>query len=64
MPTNYEKAIRIESRHLIPRDIIESDKSLQSYLEENVIENRKHESIRQRLAKARQTWSNHSLESS
>jgi hypothetical protein len=57
-----DKAIRLESRPLIPRDIIESDKSLQAYLEENVIQNRQDEKIRLRIAKARQTWTNKRLE--
>jgi hypothetical protein len=37
---------------LIPSDIIQSDLQLQSYLVENVIENRKHELIRLRTMKA------------
>jgi hypothetical protein len=46
------KDIHIETRPLIPRDIIESDLSLQSYLAENLKENKKHEMIRLRSAKA------------
>jgi hypothetical protein len=49
------KDIHIETRPLIPRDIIESDLSLQSYLEQNINENRKDEMIRLKLAKARET---------
>jgi hypothetical protein len=60
--TTYEKAIHLQNKPLIPRDIIESDLSLQSYLEENVIQNRKDEKIRQRVAKAQRTRINHSLE--
>jgi flagellar biosynthesis chaperone FliJ len=60
--TTYEKAIHLQNKPLIPRDIIESDLSLQSYLEQNVIENRKDEKIRQRIAKAKHTRINHSLE--
>ncbi len=38
-----ERSIKLLDKPLIPRDIIESDLSLQSYLEENVKENRNHE---------------------
>jgi hypothetical protein len=57
-----ERSIKLVEKSLIPADIIESDLSLQSYLEENVIQNRKHEKIRQRVAKAQRKRINHSLE--
>jgi hypothetical protein len=60
--TEYEKVTRIHSKSLIPQDIVQSDLQLQSYLEQNVIDNRKHESIRQRVAKAQHTRIRHSLE--
>jgi hypothetical protein len=60
--TEYEKVIKIHSKSLIPGDIIESATHLHSYLEENVIENKKHELIRQRIAQAQRTRINHSLE--
>jgi hypothetical protein len=50
--------IHIVTRPLIPRDIIESDLSLQSYLAENVIENQKHEKNRLQNAKAVRTRKN------
>jgi hypothetical protein len=49
--TQYEKVLKLTEKPLIPRDIIESDLSLQAYLEENIIENRKHEMFRLRNAK-------------
>jgi hypothetical protein len=51
---NYEKAIHLQNKPLIPRDIIESDLSLQSYLAENVEQNRRDEVTRLKLAKARE----------
>jgi len=57
-----EKAIRFQEKPLIPADIVQSDLALQSYLVENVKENKKHELIRQRIAKAQRTRINHSLE--
>jgi hypothetical protein len=60
--TEYEKVTKIHSRSLIPADIIESATHLHSYLEENVIENKKHELIRQRIAKAQRKRVNYSLE--
>jgi hypothetical protein len=62
LTTIYERSIKLQNKPLIPREIIESDKSLQAYLEENVIQNQKHEKIRQRVAKAQRTRINHSLE--
>jgi hypothetical protein len=62
LTTIYERSIRLLDKPLIPRDIIESDLSLQSYLEHNIIENRKDEKIRQRIGKAKQTWNNKRLE--
>src|SRR2546430_492886 len=53
--TTYERSIKLLDRPLIPRDIIESDLSLQSYLEENVKEKRNHEKYRLRSAKAVRT---------
>jgi hypothetical protein len=50
--TDYEKVIKIHEKSLIPADIIESSTHLQSYLEEYVIQNRKHELIRLRTMKA------------
>jgi hypothetical protein len=58
--TEYEKVTKVYSRSLIPADIIESAIHLHSYLEENVIENKKHELIRQRIAKAQRTRVNYS----
>jgi hypothetical protein len=49
-----EKKIHIDTQPLIPRDIMESALSLQSYLEQNVIENRRDEITRLKLAKARE----------
>jgi hypothetical protein len=59
---NYEKALKITEKSLIPAGIIESDKSLQSYLEENVIANQKDEKIRLRIARTKNTWINKRLE--
>jgi hypothetical protein len=50
------------SNSSLPVEIIKSDLSLQSYLEENVRENQKHERIRLRVAKAQRTRINHALE--
>jgi hypothetical protein len=60
--TDYEKVIKIHEKSLIPADIVQSDLTLQSYLVENVKENKKHELIRQRIAKAQHTRINHALE--
>jgi len=60
--TTYEKAIHLQNKPLIPRDIIESDLSLQSYLEQNIIANREDEKLRQRAAKAKRTWISKRLE--
>jgi len=57
-----DKAIHLQNKPLIPRDIIESDLSLQSYLEQNIIDNRQDEKTRLRIAKAKQTWTNKKLE--
>jgi hypothetical protein len=57
-----ERSIKLVEKPLIPRDIIESDLSLQSYLEENVKENQKHERIRLRVAKAQRTRISKNLE--
>jgi hypothetical protein len=58
----YEKAIHLQNKPLIPPWIIESDKSLSAYLEENVKQNRQDEKIRLRAAKAKNTWANKRLE--
>jgi hypothetical protein len=59
-----DKAIHLQNKPLIPRDIIESDLSLQSYLEQNIIDNRQDEKTRLRIAKAKQTWTNKKTRSS
>jgi hypothetical protein len=56
--TEYERVIKIHEKSLIPPGIIESDLSMQSYLEQNVIKNRKHEEYRLRSAKAVRTRKN------
>jgi ribosomal protein L37AE/L43A len=53
--TDYEKVIKIHQKSLIPTDIIKSAGNLQSYLSENVIENRKDELTRLRYMKASRT---------
>jgi hypothetical protein len=50
--TDYEKVIKIHEKSLIPSELIKCDLSLQSYLVENIKENKRHELIRQRIAKA------------
>jgi hypothetical protein len=60
--TEYEKAIHLQNKPLIPPGIIESDKSLSAYLEDNVKKNRQDEKTRQGLARKRQTWINKRLE--
>jgi hypothetical protein len=57
-----ERSIKLVEKSEIPADIVQSDLQLQSYLVENVKENKKHELIRQRVAKAQRTRINHSLE--
>jgi hypothetical protein len=57
-----ERSIKLVEKSEIPADILGSDLALQSYLEENVRENQKHERIRLRVAKAQRTRINHSLE--
>jgi RNase P subunit RPR2 len=60
--TTYERAIRLQNKPILPRDIIESDLSLQSYLAQNVIDNRQDEKVRQQIAKTKRTWISKRLE--
>jgi hypothetical protein len=50
----HEKPVHITTRPILPKEIIESSLSLESYLEQMILDNKQDEATRLRLARARE----------